>query len=105
MKRAIVALLLALLPPGLHAVENNAAAARLAKVRRLYVEPLAGGTTGTQMRDMLISALENSGLYTLTENPEHADAVLRGSADEQIFTETHTTSDSLGVNSNASKGS
>lgn len=74
-------------------------AARLARIRRVYVEPLTGGAVGTQMRDMLIAALEKSGLYTLTEDPEHADAVLRGSADDQIFTDTHTTSDSIGFNS------
>jgi len=73
--------------------------ARLARIRRVYVEPLTGGAVGTQMRDMLISALEKSGLYTLTEDPEHADAVLRGSADDQVFTDTHTTSDSIGFNS------
>jgi hypothetical protein len=103
MKRRALLLLL-VYGPGLHGVENNAVAARLAKVRRLYVEPLTGGGVATQMRDMLIAALENSGLYTLTEDPTRADAMLRGSADEQVFKETHTTSDSVGVNARANRG-
>ena len=96
--------LLALFPLLAHGVEMSTAA-RLAQVRRVYVEPLTGGAPGTQMRDMLIAALEKSGLYTLTEDPEHADAVLRGSADDQIFTETHSTSDSIGFNSHVGAGS
>ena len=103
MKRAL--LLLALLATGLAAIENNVAAARLARVRRVYVEPLAGGAVATQMRDMLIAALGNSGLYTLTEDPEHADATLRGSADDQVFTENHSSSDTIGVTSRAGSGS
>ena len=97
--------LLLLLACGLsaQAIENNAAAARLARVRRLYVEPLAGGAIAVQMRDMLIAAVENSGFYTLTEDPANADATLRGSAEDQIFTENHNTSDSIGVTSNASR--
>ena len=102
MKRWVVFLMLA---ASAAAVENNAVAARLAKVRRVYVEPLSGGAVAAQMRDMLIAALESSGLYTLTEDPERADAVLRGSADEQVFTENHSTSDSVGVNAHASQGS
>ena len=97
--------LLFLLPAVLHAVENNAAAARLAKVRRVYVEPLNGGALAAQMRDMLIAALGNSGFYTLTEDPDHADATLRGSADEQVFKEIHKTGDSVGVNVKANSGS
>jgi hypothetical protein len=94
----------ALLSPAAHGVELSTAA-RLARIRRVYVEPLTGGAVGTQMRDMLIAALEKSGLYTLTEDPEHADAVLRGSADDQIFTDTHSTSDSIGFNSHVSAAS
>src|SRR5438270_6527278 len=103
-KRVLLLALGALLPLAARGVELTAAA-RLAKVRRVYVEPLTGGAPGTQMRDMLIAALEKSGLYTLTEDPEHADAVLRGSADDQIFTENHSTSDSIGFNSHVGAGS
>ena len=87
------------------AIESNAAAARLARVRRLHVEALSGGAIAAQMRDMLIAAVENSGFYTLTEDPASADAILRGSADDQVFTENHSTSDSIGVTSRASRGS
>ena len=87
------------------AIESNAAAARLARVRRVYVEPLSGGAIAAQIRDMLIAAVENSGFYTLTEDPASADATLRGSADDQIFTESHSTTDSIGVTSHAGRNS
>ena len=87
------------------AIENNAAAARLARVRRLYVESLSGGAVAAQMRDMLIAAVEHSGFYTLTEDSATADAILRGSADDQVFTENHSSSDSIGITSRASRGS
>jgi hypothetical protein len=95
--------LLCLLPLAALAIEAGSGA-RLARVRRVYVEPLTGGQAGTQMRDMLIAALENSGLYTITEDPAQADAILRGSADDQVYTESHVSTDSLGVNSRASAG-
>jgi mevalonate pyrophosphate decarboxylase len=54
---------------------------------------------------MLISAIQSTGLFMLTENPEHADATLRGSGDDLIFTEEHNSSDSIGVHANAGSGS
>jgi hypothetical protein len=87
------------------AVERQEARPELARVKRIYVEQLGGGQTSDQMRDMIIAALENCGLFILTENPERADAVLRGSSDDKVFTEDHITSDSIGMHANASEGS
>jgi curli biogenesis system outer membrane secretion channel CsgG len=75
--------------------------ARLAAIRRVYVDQLGGGQTSDQMRDMIITALQNSGLFAVTENKERADAILRGSSDDRIFTEDHSTSDSVGIHANA----
>jgi hypothetical protein len=77
----------------------------LAKVRRIYVDQLGGGQGSDQMRDMLITALQNSGLFVLTENPERADALLKGSSDQKIFTEEHSTSDSIGMHASGGSGS
>jgi hypothetical protein len=79
--------------------------AQLATVRRIFVEQLGGGQTSDQMRDMIISALQNSGLFVITENKERADAVLRGSSDDHIFTEDHNTSDSVGLHANTGSSS
>jgi hypothetical protein len=77
----------------------------LARVRRIYIENLGGGAVADQMRDMLIAALQASNLFVLTENPDRADATLRGSADEKIFDEVHSTSDSIGMHAGGSAGS
>jgi len=76
----------------------------LANVKRIYVDQLGGGGESDQLRDMIIAALQNSGLFIITENPDRADASLRGSADDKIFMENHSTQESLGMHSAGSKG-
>ncbi|MBI2688588.1 MAG: hypothetical protein HYX27_19980 [Acidobacteria bacterium] len=67
----------------------------LLKIRRLYVEKLAGGDTAVQIRDMLIGALQGSRLFSVTENPEKADTILRGSAEDLVFTDVFQSSEGL----------
>lgn len=102
--RGLVALI-PLLPLAAFAVESRPTEAALADVKRVYVDQLGGGKTSDQFRDMLISAIQSTGLFVLTENPEHADATLRGSGDDLIFTEEHNLNDSIGVHANAGSGS
>lgn len=78
---------------------------QLALIRRVYVEPLGGGQSSDQMRDMIIAALQRSGLFTITEDKDRADATLRGSSDDKIFNEEHTTSDSIGLNASTGASS
>jgi hypothetical protein len=56
----------------------------LAAVRGVHVEDLGGPDAGS-IRDMIIGAVHRTGLFVLTENPEAADAILRGSAEDLIF--------------------
>ena len=77
----------------------------LAKIRRIYVDQLGGGAGSDQMRDMLITALQNTGLFVMTENPERADATLKGSSELQIFTVNHNTTDSIGLHASGGSGS
>ena len=72
----------------------------LTKVKRVHIEKLAGDRTAAQIRDMIINALQASNVFVVTENPERADAILRGSAEDEIFTDTFQTSE--GVNARAS---
>ena len=67
----------------------------LLKIRRLYVEKLAGGDTAVQIRDMLIGALQGTRLFIVTENPEKADCVLKGSAEDLVFTDTFQSSEGI----------
>ncbi len=101
----LLPLLLFLLSTAAQAVESRPPQLALADVRRIYVDQLGGGKTSDQFRDMLISAIQNSGLFTLTENEARADAVIKGSGDDIIFTEDHSTSDAIGIHANATEGS
>lgn len=76
--------------------------AQLVDVRRVHVERLSGGETAAQLRDMIISSLQRAKLFVLTENPERADAVLKGSAEDLVFTDTFQSSD--GISARASAG-
>ena len=85
------------------ALETEAAGLRqLLTVHRVYVDRLTGGETAAQMRDILISSLAGAGLFVLTEKEEKADAVIRGAAEDLVFTEVHTSSD--GINAHANLG-
>lgn len=57
----------------------------LVGVRRVYVDKL-GGQSAEQIRDKIINSLLESRVFLLTENPEKADAILRGSAEDLVFT-------------------
>ena len=73
---------------------------QLRTIHRVYVDRLTGGETAAQMRDILISCLDGSKLFILTENQEHADAVMRGAAEDMVFTEVHNSTDSLNAHTN-----
>jgi hypothetical protein len=88
-------------PPAPTAVETTGLR-QLLTLRRVYVDRLTGGETAAQMRDILISAMAESKLFILTENPERADATLRGAAEDLIFTDVHNSSD--GINAHANVG-
>ncbi len=87
------------------AVESKPGQTALADVKRIFVDQLGGGKTSDQFRDMIIAAIQRSHLYLVTENPDRADAALRGSSDDLIYTDEHNTSDSIGVHANAGNSS
>jgi hypothetical protein len=82
------------LSPGV-STDDHPQLLELLKIRRLYVEKLAGGDTATQIRDMLIGGLQSTRLFTVTENPEKADCVLKGSAEDLVFTDTFSSSEGI----------
>ena len=77
---------------------------QLCTVRRIYVDRLTGGETAAQMRDILISSLEGAKLFIVTENQDRSDAILRGAAEDLVFTEVHNSSDSLNARANFGSG-
>src|ERR1051326_6960322 len=77
---------------------------QLLSVRRVFVDRLTCGETAAQMRDILISSLEAAKLFVITENQERADTILRGAAEDLVFTETHSSSEGLNARMNAGTG-
>src|ERR1700688_2085022 len=82
-------------PPAAPAAMNEEILGQLLTVRRVYIDRLSGGETAGQMRDMIAASLQGAGLFVITENPDRADAVLRGSAEDLVFTDTPSSSDSI----------
>lgn len=72
---------------------------QLLGLKRVFVDRFTGGETAAQMRDMIISSLQNTKLFVVTENQDKADAILRGSAEDLVYNDVHTSSDSLNVHS------
>lgn len=77
-------------------------AAQLPKVRRIYVDKLTGGEAADQLRDILMATLQTARLWVITENPERADAFIRGAADDAVFNESRESRD--GINARAFLG-
>src|ERR1035437_1427155 len=75
---------------------------QLPKIKRVFVDRLTGGETAAQMRDLIITALENSKLFVLTENQERADAILRGAAEDLIYTDQFKSSENVSMHGNSS---
>jgi hypothetical protein len=90
-------------PPSAATIEESSLK-QLLQIRRVYVDRLTGGETAAQMRDILLSSLETSNLFVVTENPERADATLRGAAEDLVFTDVHTSSDSLNAHTSFGTG-
>jgi hypothetical protein len=78
---------------------------QILNIKRVYVDRLTGGETAAQMRDLLITAMQNSKLFVLTENPERADTILRGAAEDLIYTDDFESSDSVDIRGGAGTAS
>jgi hypothetical protein len=78
---------------------------QLTAVKRVYVDRLTGGETAAQMRDLIITSFQNSKLFVLTENQERADAVLRGAAEDLIYTDAFSSSEGINARAGGSENS
>ena len=80
----------------------NPAVSSLADVKRIYVGELVG-TQADALRELIIAGLDSTKLFILTDNPDRADAVLKGAADDHAFTESIDIQQGLGVRQNSGK--
>lgn len=74
---------------------------KLAAVRRLYVEELVGEGAHA-IRDLLAAAIHSRGLFVLVEDAASADAYVRGSAEDLIYTDYQRFSSGINVRGAAS---
>jgi hypothetical protein len=84
---------------------EDESAGKLAKVRRIYVDILTGGDTALQIRDLLMTSLQRSKQFLITEDEEKADATLKGAGSDEIFTDSFQSSDNINAHSQVGGGS
>jgi hypothetical protein len=69
----------------------------LDKIKRVYVESLGASPPSNLLRDMIVASLAGCASFIVTEDKDHADAILRGTAMDDIFSEQHHSSDNINV--------
>ena len=77
----------------------------LLQVKRIYVGQLTGGAQADALRELIIASIDQTKLFVLTDNPERADAVLKGAADDQAFTDTFDSQEGVSDHQNGGKSS
>lgn len=87
----------------LHAQDDLSS--QLVSIKRVFVDRLTGGETAAQLRDIIISSLQGAKLFILTENQERADMILRGAAEDLIFTDAFSSSEGINMHAGASGSS
>ena len=111
MKRLLPVVLPLLISEAFAADDATELSKEVTTIRRIFVDRLNGGDQAQHIRDMIIASLDNAKLFIITENVEKADAFLRGSAEDLIFNESHTSSEvvnartALSLPSSSSSGS
>ena len=72
-------------------------AAKLSKVKRIYVDSFGDDSTSRQLQAMLVNSLSESKRFIVTENKDKADAVLKGTGLEKSAQEFHAISEGTAV--------
>jgi hypothetical protein len=98
-----------LLPGALQAQKSGAdltpVVTSLVEVKRIYIAPLIGGVGAASLRELMMASLDSSKLFVMTDNPDRADAILKGAADDQTFTDTFDINQGLSARQSLGVGS
>ena len=107
MMRAWIVVTCLLLPGAAHAQKSGAGSGvdGLLSIKRIYVEQLKGGAQADSLRELIIASLDSTKLFILTDNPNRADAVLKGAADDHAFVDTFDSNDSVNDHESGGKTS
>lgn len=100
MKRIFLFLLIS--AAGLYAQASNP---DLLKVKRVYVAQLSGKAGADTLRDLIISSLNETKLFIMTDDPARADAILKGSAEDHAYEDELDTLDSVNGKNGGGNGS
>ncbi|MBV8897441.1 MAG: hypothetical protein JO051_13075 [Acidobacteriaceae bacterium] len=76
----------------------------LLDVKRIYVAELKGGAEAESLRELIIASIDSTKLFVMTDNPERADAILKGAADDHAFTNTFDSDESISGRESGGKG-
>lgn len=77
--------------------------ASMLTVKRIYVAPLTGGPAADSLRELIIAGIDSTKLFVLTDNPDRADAVLKGAADDHVYTDAFDTDNGVSSRQNGGK--
>jgi hypothetical protein len=69
----------------------------LPKIKRIFVDSFGDDATSKEVQSMIVSGLVAANQFTVTENRERADAVLKGVALEKTSQELHAYSEGTAV--------
>jgi hypothetical protein len=110
MKRLILlisalAALAAAAPAQTSGTDSTPANTTLLDIKRIYVAPLVGGVAAASLRELIIASVDSSKLFLLTDNPDRADAILKGAADDQTFTDSFDIDEGLNARQSLGVGS
>jgi hypothetical protein len=75
----------------------------LLEIKRVYVADLKGGVEADALRELIIASLDSTRLFVITDNPDRADAILKGAADDHAFTDTFDSNEGINGRENAGK--
>jgi hypothetical protein len=77
---------------------------QMLSIRRVHVDRLTGGESAAQIRELIIASLQNARLFVVTENPDRADAFVRGAAEDLIYTDQFVSSNGINVRGAIGRG-
>ncbi|HYL74805.1 MAG TPA: hypothetical protein VEU96_11410 [Bryobacteraceae bacterium] len=83
---------------------EDEAVTQLAKVRRIYIDILTGGDAALKIRDLLMTSLQGSRQFIITEDEDKADATLKGTGADEVFTDTFQSSEGLNAHTQVGGG-
>jgi hypothetical protein len=68
------------------------------------VDILSGGDTALQIRELIMTSLQRSKQFIITENEDKADATLKGAGEDEVYTDTFQSSEGINAHSQYGEG-